>query len=161
MFLIGTTSMYGREYPQNSSTSTILPSVKGISPFFHGVFTTLSLFSPTEKHDIVLVPEKGLHRFFLFVPKSYLSLPLKPRKLFLFNTRNRGSTGNRRLYPLSTSFFSHEKRYQSARIRTTPDIRKEEEKLSSILGGVLISTAERLIDHIRRGTFPSIASTGW
>jgi hypothetical protein len=88
-------------------------------------------------------------------------LPLKPRKLFLFNTRNRGSTGNRRLYPLSTSFFSHEKRYQSARIRTTPDIRKEEEKLSSILGGVLISTAERLIDHIRRGTFPSIASTGW
>jgi ATP-dependent RNA helicase DeaD len=155
MFLIGTTSMYGREYPQNSSTSTILPSVKGISPFFQGVFTTLSLFSPTEKHDIVLVPEKGLHRFFLFVPQIVSFLASQTQKTVLILTPGTEEVQEiedfiRLVHPSSLT----KKDIKVLGLGTTPDIRKEEEKLSSMLGGVLISTAERLIDHIRRGTFP-------
>lgn len=153
MFLLVT--MYGRKLPQTSTEGKLNFYIGDLSPCFRRYIATHPSFSPTKRTDVVILADPGLSRFLLFVPQLLHVLSSQKDTLVLILTPQ--TTDGKDIED-----FIRLQRPSSFQIKNLPvlglgtihSLHHEEEILQGFQG-ILVSTPARLIDHLRRGTFPT------
>ncbi|MCX7787467.1 MAG: DEAD/DEAH box helicase [Spirochaetes bacterium] len=148
-------TMYGRKLSQAFTEGKPTVQVGDLSPCFRRFIATHPAFSPDRKKDVIILADPGLCRFLLFVPQLIHVLSSQRDAMGLILTSQTPDVKDIEDFIRLQRPISYHWEGQSVLGLGTTHALPYEERILSTFQGILVSTSDRLIDHLRRGTFPT------